>query len=71
MTKRALTLLIAAIVVVGLGTAVIVSSLGGSSDGSPSHAMPGGQTMTGESMTDTTRGMDDGSTMDRQAMDEK
>lgn len=71
MTKRALTILIAAIVAVGLATAVIASSVGGDGDGSPSHAMPGGQTMTGESMTNTTHGMGDGSTMDGEDMDEE
>ena len=58
MTKRALTILIVAVLVVGGATAAIASSLGGS-ENSPTHVMPGGQPMNGESM----HTMSDGQTM--------
>ncbi len=47
-TKHAITMLIATAIAVAFIAAVIVGSLGASSE---SHMMPGGQTMTGGSMT--------------------
>lgn len=47
-TKHAVTMLIATAIAVAFIAAVIVGSLGASSQ---SHMMPGGQTMTGGSMT--------------------
>ncbi|MFP5362419.1 MAG: hypothetical protein ACLGI5_06795 [Thermoleophilia bacterium] len=64
MTRRALTILIAAVVAVGFGTAVIASSLGGGGGDGGSHVMPGGQTMTG-----TMQQMDDDSGMEGMDMD--
>ena len=50
MTTRALTLLIAAVLIAGGAVAVIASSLGESHRSSSSHVMPNGQTMQGDSM---------------------
>jgi len=67
MTKRALSALVAALVAVALAAAVIASSVGGND--SPSHMMPGGQSMSGASMPDAdampsgTHEMDDGAVM--------
>ena len=49
MTKRTLTLLIAAILGVGAVTAVLAASVGGG-DSSATHMMPNGQTMQGSGM---------------------
>ena len=69
MTKRALTILLVAILVVGGATAVIASSIGGS-DPAPTHAMPNGQTMKGDSMDNSQRhSMSDGQTMSGSEMD--
>jgi len=54
MTKRSLTILIVALVVIAGATAAIASSMGGSDNGAE-HTMPGGETMTGESMEDMGR----------------
>jgi hypothetical protein len=64
MTRRALTILIAAVVAVGFGTAVIASSLGGGGSDNGSHVMPGGQMMTGPMQQ-----MDDDSGMEGMDMD--
>ena len=53
MTKRSLTILIVAVLVIGFAAAAIASSMGGS-DEAATHVMPNGQTMEGQ-------GMDDGS----------
>ena len=50
MTKRTLTLLIAAILGVGAVTAVLAASVGGGDDSSSTHMMPNGQTMQGSGM---------------------
>lgn len=50
MTKRALAVLIAVVVAVGAGAAVIASSIGGS-DAPPTHTMDDGKTMDGSQMT--------------------
>jgi len=63
MTKRALTILVVAILLVGGATAVIASSIGGS-DASSGHVMPGGQIMNGESMDGSQTHTMSGSEMD-------
>lgn len=57
MTKRALTILLASIVLLAGATAVIAGTLAGD-DGTPSHQMSDGQKMSAPSHE-----MDDGSTM--------
>ena len=49
MTKRALTILVVAVVAVGGATAAIATSLGGD-DAPAAHTMPNGHTMEGGSM---------------------
>ena len=49
MTKRALTMLVVAILLVGGATAVIASTLAAGGN-TPTHSMPGGQTMSGSEM---------------------
>lgn len=51
MTKRTLTVVLAIAVVAVFATIVIASSMGGNST-TPTHAMPGGQSMQGGSMDD-------------------
>ena len=63
MSKRALTILIAAVLVVGAAAAVVATSLGTGSGGAEGHRMPGGQTMQG-AMPAPAHEMKDGSTMD-------
>lgn len=70
MTKRSLTILIVAIVLVGGATAVIASSLGGSDTPSASHVMPDGQTMNEGGMgTTQMHSMPDGQAMSGSHMD--
>lgn len=59
MTKRSLTLLLAAVAAVAVVTVLLVSSLGGSSDAA-THRMPDGSMMNGKQMQHT---MSDGSHM--------
>ena len=66
MTKRALTLLIIAVLVVGIAAAAIASSVGGSNKPAPTHLMPNGRAMGGESMTHT---MSNGQAMSDSNMD--
>ena len=63
MTKRALTILIAAVLLVGAAAAVIAVSVTGDSGGPQGHSMPGGQTMEG-SMPSTTNEMKEGPAME-------
>ena len=67
MTKRSLTILIVALVLIAGATVAIASSVGGSGDGGR-HMMPGGGMMTGETMTGTD-GMPGGESMDGSSMD--
>ena len=67
MTKRSLTILIVALVLIAGATVAIASSVGGSND-TAQHMMPGGGTMTGETMTGTD-GMPGGESMDGSSMD--
>ncbi|SEH16232.1 hypothetical protein [Thermoleophilum album] len=62
MTKRALTILIVAVLAIGGATAVIASSLTGGGD-EPVHTLPSGETHTGEMPTGTHE-MDDGTSME-------
>lgn len=50
MTKRALTILIATLVIVGFAAVAIAGSVGSDSDTGASHVMPDGQTMEGAAM---------------------
>ena len=50
MTKRALTMLIIAVLLVGGATAVIASSIGAGDQAASTHVMPGGQTMQDDNM---------------------
>lgn len=50
MTKRNLTIVLAAVVVAGLATLVIATSLVGGSNGSMNHSMPNGQMMNDDAM---------------------
>ena len=62
MTKRALTILVIAVLLVGGATAVIASSLGGGDASPATHVMPNGQSMNGDRM--------DGSSMHTMPNDE-
>ena len=73
MTKRGLTILIVAVLVVGLASIAIAGSVGGDSDGEATHVMPGGEVMEGSTMeTDTesspTHTMEGGEVMEGSAM---
>ena len=48
MSRRTVTIAIAAIAAVAFATAVVTSSMGG--DSGQTHTMPGGQTMEGDTM---------------------
>lgn len=61
MPKQTLAVIVAAIVLFGVGIIGALAFTGGD-DGSNSHQMPNGQTMTGQ-MNDQTTTMDDGQTM--------
>ena len=52
MTKRSLTILMVALVLIAGATIAIASSIGGSDS---EHTMPGGGTMSGETMSGTHR----------------
>ena len=67
MTKRSLTILIVALVLIAGATVAIASSVGGSGNGAQ-HMMPGGGMMTGETMSGTHR-MPSGEAMDGTEMD--
>jgi hypothetical protein len=47
MSKRTLTILIAAVLVVGAGTAALAAALGGGDDAEPMHTLEGGKVHTG------------------------
>ena len=64
MTKRALIILIAAVLAVGFATVAIATSIGGDDSNQPGHTMPGGETMEGESM-EGMEGRDGGMDMNR------
>ena len=68
MTKRALTILVVAVLIVGGAAAVIASSLSGGDSGAM-HTMPSGQTMNGDSMGDSQMTVPGGSSMDSSDMD--
>ena len=63
MTKRALTILAAAVLTVAALTALIASSVGGDASNQPVHMLPSGETHTGE-MPTTTHQMEDGESME-------
>lgn len=64
MTRRSLIMLVAAVLVIGAVTAVLVASVGGG-DSNSTHMMPNGQTMQGGGMqtTSTDMTMPNGTTM--------
>ena len=68
MNKQTLVVIVAAIVLLGLGVFGAVAFTGGDS-GTPMMTMPDGSTMPADQMTtDDTMTMDDGSTMDDDEM---
>lgn len=66
MTKRGLTILLIAVLIVGGATAAVASSLIGHSGSAPTHVMSNGRTMSGEGM----HVMSDGRSMSDSAMDQ-
>ena len=68
MNKQTLVVIVAAIVLLGLGVFGALAFTGGDS-GTPMMTMPDGSTMPADQMTtDDTMTMDDGSTMDDDEM---
>lgn len=65
MTKRALTILVIALLLVGGTTAAIATTIGGSDGSSVTHVMPNGMTMNDDGM----HTMADGETMSGSQMD--
>ena len=66
MTKRGLTILLIAVLIVGGATAAVASSVIGRGGSAPTHVMPNGRTMSGDGM----HVMSDGRSMSDSAMEQ-
>ena len=70
MTKRALTILLVAVLLVGGATAALALSVSGGDSSTPTHVMPNGKTMNGDTMDNTqTHTMSNGQTVSGSQMD--